>query len=84
MTMRRLKAWEMSRVRFVTSMPPPPKFRDQFTAPNVSKELEQQSVDVVFPLDELAGLHRVEKVWDLQVLPTYSEAILQAWLGCFG
>ena len=62
----------MSRVRFVVASPS--KFRDQFNAPKVSKELQSKRADAAFSLGVLDGLRRVEKVWDVPVRLSSSDA----------
>ena len=59
------RVWAMSRVRFVVASPS--KFRDQFNAPKVSKELQSKRIDAASSLGVLDGLRRVEKVWDVPV-----------------
>jgi hypothetical protein len=62
----------MSCVRFVVASPS--KFRDQFNAPKVSKELQSKRIDAASSLGVLDGLRRVEKVWDVPVRLSSSDA----------
>ena len=66
------RVWAMSRVRFVVASPS--KFRDQFNAPKVSKELQSKRIDAASSLGVLDGLRRVEKVWDVPVRLSSSDA----------
>ena len=66
------RVWAMSRVRFVVASPS--KVCDQFNAPKVSKELQSKRIDAASSLGVLDGLRRVEKVWDVPVRLSSSDA----------
>ena len=59
------RSWALSHVRFVASAPH--KFREQWNAPRVCKDLRCNDVQNDFCLDAFTGLHRVEKVWDIEL-----------------
>ena len=68
------RAWALSRVRFVVSAPS--KFKDQWNAPKVSKLFQVSSVASNFSVkNDIVGMHRVDKVWDLPVRLSQPESV---------
>ena len=68
------RAWALSRVRFVISAPS--KFKDQWNAPKISKSFQVSSVASNFSIkDDIVGMHRVDKVWDLPVRLSQPESV---------
>ena len=68
------RAWALSRVRFVVSAPS--KFRDQWNAPKVSKLFQVSTADSNFSIkNDIVGMHRVDKVWDLPVRLSQPESV---------
>lgn len=68
------RAWALSRVRFVISAPS--KFKDQWNAPKISKSFQVSLIASNFSIkDDIVGMHRVDKVWDLPVRLSQPESV---------